>query len=180
MLYTYDKVHTYIRGTTDEAALGCGQGWYVAELDTAGGPVTVGSFICYDREHPEAARELMLRGAEVVLMPTACTIREFEIDELRSRCATNGLALCQANYAHPAFNGGSAVIGPEGEVLLWDRTGDQGVYVAEIDVAALRAFRATSRGRSLTDPPVTPDLCRLRRSAAFSGATNAYDNPYYI
>ena len=180
MLYTYSKVHTFVSGTPSESALGCGQGWYVAELDTAGGSVAVGSFICYDREHPEAARELMLRGAEVVLMPTACGMSEFAIDELRSRCASNGLALCQANYARPTFNGGSAVIGPEGEVLLWDRTGDSGVYMADIDVAALRAFRETSRGRSLTTPPATPDLCRLRRSAAFSGGTNAYDNPYYI
>ena len=41
-----------------------GDGFHVAELDTAEGPVKVGAMICYDREFPESARILMLQGAE--------------------------------------------------------------------------------------------------------------------
>ena len=33
--------------------------------------MTVGAMICYDREFPESARILMLRGAELVLVPNA-------------------------------------------------------------------------------------------------------------
>ena len=40
-------------------------------LDTASGNVKVGAMICYDREFPESARILMLKGAEIILVPNA-------------------------------------------------------------------------------------------------------------
>ena len=48
-----------------ERALTPGEDFRVAELDTACGRVKVGAMICYDREFPESARILMLRGAEL-------------------------------------------------------------------------------------------------------------------
>ncbi len=42
-----------------------GEDFYVTDLDTARGPVRVGAMICYDREFPESARLLMLKGAEL-------------------------------------------------------------------------------------------------------------------
>jgi len=55
---TYAKVHTCDFGM--EAACTPGDGFPVATLDTAAGPVRVGAMICYDREFPESARILML------------------------------------------------------------------------------------------------------------------------
>lgn len=58
---TYAKVHTCDFG--DEARLTAGEDFYVAQLDTGAGEVKVGAMICYDREFPESARILMLKGA---------------------------------------------------------------------------------------------------------------------
>lgn len=57
---TYAKVHTCDFG--EECRLTPGDDFYVADLDTASGPVKVGAMICYDREFPESARVLMLKG----------------------------------------------------------------------------------------------------------------------
>ncbi len=59
---TYAKVHTCDFGL-NEAALTPGDGFPVAALDTALGPVRVGAMICFDREFPESARLLALDGA---------------------------------------------------------------------------------------------------------------------
>ncbi len=66
---TYAKVHTCDFGA--EKDLTAGEDFYVTELDTAIGIINVGAMICYDREFPESARILMLKGAELILVPNA-------------------------------------------------------------------------------------------------------------
>ncbi|MBQ4447482.1 MAG: DUF3795 domain-containing protein [Clostridia bacterium] len=68
----YAKVHTCDFG--EERVLARGNDFPVCELETAKGPVKVGAMICYDREFPESARLLMLKGAELILVPNACPI----------------------------------------------------------------------------------------------------------
>lgn len=67
---TYAKVHTCDFDV--ERNLTPGEDFYVTALDTACGEVKVGAMICYDREFPESARILMLKGAELILVPNAC------------------------------------------------------------------------------------------------------------
>lgn len=58
--------------TTDfdlEGACTPGDEFYVAALDTGRGTLEVGAMICFDREFPESARILMLKGAEVIPVP---------------------------------------------------------------------------------------------------------------
>ena len=71
---TYAKVHTC--GFGDECRLTAGDDFYVADLDTEQGIVKIGAMICYDREFPESARILMLKGAEIVLVPNACPMEQ--------------------------------------------------------------------------------------------------------
>ncbi|MBR7189889.1 MAG: carbon-nitrogen hydrolase family protein, partial [Oscillospiraceae bacterium] len=66
----YSKVHTCAFDA--EKVLSPGDGFRVADLDTGRGTVRVGAMICFDREFPESARILMLKGAEVILAPNAC------------------------------------------------------------------------------------------------------------
>ncbi len=61
--FVYAKVHTC--DFSVERNLMSGQDFYVTTLDTACGEVKVGAMICYDREFPESARILMLKGAEL-------------------------------------------------------------------------------------------------------------------
>jgi predicted amidohydrolase len=42
--------------------------------------------ICFDREFPESARILMLKGAELILTPNSCPLEENRIGQFRTRC----------------------------------------------------------------------------------------------
>ena len=86
--FTYAKVHTCDFDV--ERNLTPGEDFYVASLDTARGEIKVGAMICYDREFPESARILMLKGAELILVPNACPM---EINRLPS-FAPEPLRIC--------------------------------------------------------------------------------------
>lgn len=144
---TYAKVHTCDWGR--EAALTPGDDFYVCTLDTAQGEVRVGAMICFDREHPESARILMLKGAEVILTPNACGMEENRLGQLRARAYENMLGVALANYAAPQENGHSVAY--DGMAFAEDETprstlvveaGEaEGVYLAPFDLDALRAYR---------------------------------------
>jgi len=83
----YAKVHTCDWGM--ESALTPGEFFEVARLDIEGGYVDLGVMICADREFPESARELMLGGAELILVPNACPMAGERTYQLRSRAFEN-------------------------------------------------------------------------------------------
>lgn len=146
----YAKVHTCEFG--DERMLTAGEDFYVTELDTAEGPVKVGCMICYDREFPESARILMLKGAEIVLVPNACPMEINRLSQLRGRAYENmmGIATCNYPEGQPDCNGHSSVF--DGVAYLPDRPGSRdmcileagekpGIYLAEFDLDMLRKYR---------------------------------------
>lgn len=144
---TYAKVHTCDFG--DEAILTPGDGFYVADLATAAGVVKIGAMICYDREFPESARVLMLNGAEIILTPNACTLEDHRISQFKTRAYENMVGVAMANYAAPQQNGhslafsGIAYAEDESplDMKLVEAGEDEGVYLAQFDLAALRAYR---------------------------------------
>lgn len=147
---TYAKVHTCDFG--DERVLTPGDAFAVAEIDTAAGPVQVGAMICYDREFPESARILMLKGAEIVLVPNACPMEINRLSQLRGRAYENMTAIATCNYPspHPDCNGHSTVF--DGVAYLPELSGsrntcileageDEGIYLTELDMDMLREYR---------------------------------------
>ena len=143
----YAKVHTCAFDL--EKVLEPGDAFPVAELETAAGPVEVGIMICYDREFPESARELMLGGAEVILTPNACDLPLERVGQFRARAYENMVAVVMANYAGPPHGGGSVafdgmVCEPDGtfrDQTIVECGSEPGIYLAEIDLDALRAYR---------------------------------------
>src|SRR5437879_2343220 len=105
IVLTYAKVHTC--DFSLEAACTPGEDFHVSPLDTAQGFVSVGAMICYDREFPESARILMLKGAEIILTPNACPLEENRIGQFRARAFENLVGVAMANYAAPQENGHS-------------------------------------------------------------------------
>lgn len=171
---TYAKVHTCDFGAR-EAACTPGDGFYVVGLDTAKGTVKVGIMICYDREHPESAECLMLKGAEIILTPNACTLDQMRIDQFKVRAYDNAVVVAMANYAmnHPKCNGQSVSYGPRGEELVRAQ-GDEGIYLAQVDLADLRDYRrqtisggAFRRPRRYKDMLKDGELPEFRRTNAF-------------
>jgi predicted amidohydrolase len=86
----------------------------------------VGMLICHDASFPEAARELALKGAEMILMP----IWGGREALVRARAIENGVYLAASGYDYP-----SEIISPTGEVLAAVPVGKPGVAIAEIDLS---------------------------------------------
>jgi len=147
---TYAKVHTCDFDV--ERNLTPGDDFYVTVLDTACGEVKVGAMICYDREFPESARILMLKGAELVLVPNACPMEINRLSQLRARAYENMLAIATCNYPEtvPDCNGRSSVFDgvaylPEldgsRDTCILQADGKEGIYLARLDLEQLRSYR---------------------------------------
>ena len=144
---TYAKVHTC--DFDMEAALTPGDDFHVATLDTAAGEVEVGAMICYDREFPESARILMLKGAEIILTPNACRLDEARRGQFRARAFENMVGVAMTNYAAPQENGHSvafdAIVADDDhnpvDPLVVEAGEREGVYIAAFDLDRLRGYR---------------------------------------
>ena len=151
--YRYSKVHICNFGEEDdEGVLDAGDEFFVEDLDTKEGVIRVGSMICYDREFPESARVLMLKGAELVLVPNACPMEINRLSQLRGRAFENMLAIATCNYPapHPDCNGHSTLFDgvvyvPEmpasRDTCIFEAGKEAGIYLAELDVDLLRSYR---------------------------------------
>lgn len=109
--------------------------------------------ICYDREFPESARILMLlKGAELILVPNACPMEINRLSQLRGRAFENMLAIATCNYPKTVSdcNGNSSVF--DGVVYLSNESGsrdtcifqageEEGIYISKLDLEQLRSYR---------------------------------------
>jgi len=147
ILFTYSKVHPCEFDW--EAELEPGDDFYVATLDTKTGPVRVGAMICFDREFPESARVLMLKGAEIILTTNACELEANRIGQFRARAMENMVGVAMTNYAAPQANGHSVAFSPvcfgtderSLDTLVVEVGEAEGVYLAEFDMDKIRAWR---------------------------------------
>ena len=134
----------------------------VATLSTAPGEVVVGAMICYDREFPESARILGLKGAEVVLVPNACLFDDHRQAQLKTRAFENKIVIAMTNYpkSHPDCDGRSIGISalafgdtapsrisptnrqaPYRDTVLVEAGGEAGIYDFVVDLDDLRRYR---------------------------------------
>ena len=176
ILMTYSKVHPCEWDW--EAECEPGDDFYVCTLDTRSRPVQVGTMICYDREFPESARVLMLKGAEIILTPNACDLEANRIGQFRARAYENMVGVAMTNYAAPQENGHSVAFSPicfddhghSLDPLVVEAGESEGVYLAEFDMDKIRAwrerevwgnaFRKPGRYSMLTCPNAGPPFVR--------------------
>ncbi len=117
---------------------------------------TIGVGICWDQWFPEAARAMALKGADLLLYPTAIGSEPEEAGAMDTqplwRRAMLGHAVCNGVYLAAAnrvgtegdatFYGSSFISDYRGEVLAEaDRSSETVVY-ADLDLGAARSFRA--------------------------------------
>lgn len=178
----YAKVHTCDFG--DECMLDGGDDFYVCDLDVGDDTVKVGAMICYDREFPESARILMLKGAEIILVPNACPMEINRLSQLRGRAYENMLGIATCNYPSPKpdCNGHSSaydgiayredVVGScDTEILLAPET--EGIYIADFALDDIRdyrnrevhgnAYRRPQMYHKLIDEEILPPFLRSDR-----------------
>jgi predicted amidohydrolase len=162
----YAKVHT-CAFDAPESSLTPGTDFPVCSLNTAVGDVQTGCMVCFDREFPESARLLMLNGAELILVPNCCQLEQNRLAQLRARAFENTTAMAVANYPKPQCNGNLILLdgmafgaAEESRHMTVVKANDEGgIFVGEIDLAALRVYRKQ-------EPWVT-----MRRPASYSRLT---------
>ncbi len=102
--------------------------------------------ICMDREYPESARLLMLKGAEIILTPNACLLAtcpvfgDARLAQFRARAFENLACVAMANYPAPQCDGHSVAYGPDGTPIVTAGDGE-GIWLADFDLDKIRALR---------------------------------------
>lgn len=140
---------------------------------------TIGAGICWDQWFPECARAMALRGADILLYPTAIG-SEPNSPDLDSRdhwqrvmqghaganmvvlAASNRIGVEENDSATMTFYGSSFIAGPTGEKVAEANRTDQLVITASFDLNEMRALRASwglfrDRRPDLYDPLLTLD-----------------------
>lgn len=173
----YSKVHTC--DFDAERNLTPGDDFYVSDLDTESGTVKIGAMICFDREFPESARILMLKGAEIILVPNACPMEINRLSQLRARAYENMLGIATCNYPSgvPDCNGHSTafdgvVYPPDGsgprDTRILEADESEGIWLADFDLELMRAYRREEvQGNAYRHPRKYKLLCADRIDAPF-------------
>lgn len=158
VILKYSKVHTC--DFDRERYLESGNSFRVCTFDG----ICIGVMICYDREYPESARELMLQGAELILMPNDCgDMKPFRLRELSVEAMQNMVGIAMANP--PSETGGcSCAFSPmvwgyeDNAIVVADEQFDGLVY-AEFDMDEIREYRRNE------------DMGKYRKPGAYSHLT---------
>ena len=143
ILMKYSKVHTC--DFSDERCLESGDEFKVCDFHG----IKIGVMICYDREYPESARILMLKGAEIILVPNDCSSMKPRIQALSTRAYENMVGIAMAN-PNGENAGNSCAFSP----ICWDDNGmctdntillademSEDMYYADFDMDKLRFYR---------------------------------------
>ncbi len=147
IIFTYRKVHTC--KFSHEKLLVPGNEFIVKSLETKYGELNVGAMICFDREFPESARELTLQNVELILVPNACPLDHNRLAQLQGRAFESMAAIAMTNYPEPEFNGKSIVYdgmaynkdGCARDMVRVAANEEEGIYISDLDIAALREYR---------------------------------------
>ena len=165
----YSKVHTCDFGV--EKNLTPGDGFHVANLNTESGIVKVGAMICFDREFPESARILMLKGAEIILVPNACPMEINRLSQLRARAYENMLGIATCNYPVnvPDCNGHSSAfdgvaylpeLSDSRDTCILEADESEGIWTAVFDMDMFRNYRRKEvHGNAYRHPRKYEILC---------------------
>ena len=110
-----------------------------------------GTLVCYELGFPEVARVLALRGARLLLAPSAFAARRAHIWRAATvaRALENSCYLAAANTAGPGqrgdYLGMSRIVDPRGTVIAEAGTGDEVLY-ADLDAELVDEVRAGDGG----------------------------------
>jgi len=128
----YRKVHTLCLGVDRFVEPGPGP---LPVFDLPFG--RLGLNICYDGSFPESARVLRLAGARIIALPTNWSDLHLMREMVRIRARENHVFYLAVNRVGTegglAFEGGSTLAGPEGELLV-TAGAEAGRFHAEVDL----------------------------------------------
>ena len=104
----------------------------------------IGLMICYDIRFPEMSRILTVKGANILVSPSAWVHGIMKEEHwqtlLKARAIENGLYIIAPNQIGNIFSGRSMVVDPFGIVML-DMGNREGMEVVEIDKSRVQKVR---------------------------------------
>jgi len=106
--------------------------------------VKVGIVICADRHYPETFRILGLRGAELVLVPSAigvASMKDYWKIELCGAAIANMYYVAGVNYVGGVFWGMSLVVDPTGVIISQAGNEDDEVLMSKLDLDLVQRTR---------------------------------------
>jgi predicted amidohydrolase len=121
------------------------------------GPLTFGVVICHEGwRYPETVRWAVRRGAQVVFHPQfheaeagsyrpvafADPANTFHEKAILCRAAENTCYFATVNFASPGSPTTSAIVRPDGTLLSYQPYGEEGLLIADIDIAAATGLLA--------------------------------------
>lgn len=132
-------------------------GWQTFAMQNA----TIGTLVCWDQWFPEAARLTAMKGAELLIYPTAigyyndaehgepADVREQQLTAwqtmMQSHAIANGVFVAAANRINTendlTFWGSSFVCGPDGKLIAQASADREEVLHAELDLDAIETQR---------------------------------------
>jgi len=148
-----------LKPTPDVHEIGCdvncspGDSFDVCTLQGDQDQVTVGAMICSDREFPEPATQLMLNGAELIVVPNACIWDEVRTASLKTRAFDNMVGIAMANYPGPRAGNSQAYTcvayrgGDPQEPLIAKAGENEEILLVRFDMEDIREYRAVEAWR---------------------------------
>jgi predicted amidohydrolase len=142
---SYRKIHLYDSfGYKESDSLLAGA---VEPVLVEVGGLSVGLMTCYDLRFPELARELVARGAELLVVPAAWVAGPGKVEHWRTlalaRAIENTAYVAAAGQPGPRYTGHSLVAGPSGEVLAEVGDGER-LLTASVSRERLEEARRTN------------------------------------
>lgn len=157
---SYRKIHLW---DAENTRFTKGEEYPVFDLGFA----RLGMQICYEVGFPEAARILALKGADIIVYPSAFGEGRLYAWDIatRARALENGLFVIAANLTgtekgETTFGGRSRIVNPQGTVLA-EAAEEDDVILSEIDLAFVAEQRRT-----------IPYLRDWNKSAILKGLSN--------
>lgn len=126
----------------------------------------IGMVICFDRHFPESIRICVLKGAEIIIIPTVNTKEEqsemFEW-ELRVQAMQNSVFIAMCNRVGTEgdmhFSGESIVIDPNGDVVKKADDSEQ-ILLADLQLNMVKECREKRKYLQLRRPGMYSDLTK--------------------
>ena len=139
-LGVYDKTHLY---ASESQFYKKGTEFLTVDVPVADGAVRCGIEICYDLEFPEVSRSLTKSGAQILCIASA-NMHPWAWHHhvyARSRAMENQVFALYSNRVGDegsiSFCGGSAIVGPQGDVMDEGKDSSEAILQAELDLGEI-------------------------------------------
>lgn len=143
LLASYRKIHLYDSfGYKESDRLSAGS---VEPVLVEVGGVSVGLMTCYDLRFPELARELVRRGADLLVVPSAWVAGPRKVEHWRTlvtaRAIENTVYVAAVGQPGPRYTGHSLVVDPAGREIAAVEDGEH-LLTATVDTEEVARARA--------------------------------------